>query len=232
MRAMFVHGACVKDGEWWWRPTAELLTEQGVSSVAPGLPSCGEAGVPGGVFGPGFREDVDAVREVLQESSEPTIVVAHSYGGTVATEAAAGIDSVQRLVYIASFLPEPGQALADFGGGGEPAWYLAVDEQAGTVAVRDEALVETFLPDCDDRVQSEASEHLAAQSVRVMAEPVTAAAWKAVTTTYVVCAEDRGTPPALQRECARRADHVVELPVGHHPFLSRPEMVRAVVLGV
>lgn len=231
MRVVFVHGACVKDGEWWWRPTAELLAEHGVSSVAPGLPSCGEAGVPGGVFGPGFREDVNAVRKVLQESREPTIVVAHSYGGVVATEAAAGIDTVHHLVYIASFLPEPGQALADFGGG-EPAGYLDIDEDAGMVAVRPESLVETFLQDCSERHQVEAIEHLAGQSVRVMAEPVETAAWSTVPSTYVVCAEDRGTPPALQRQCAARADRVVELPTGHHPFLSRPEMVRDVVLGV
>lgn len=231
MRVVFVHGACVKDGQWWWRATAALLSEQGVSSVAPSLPSCGEAGVPGGVFGPGFREDVDSVREVLLATSEPTIVVAHSYGGIVATEAAAGIESVHHLVYIASFLPEPGQALADFGGC-EPAGYLDVDQEAGTVAVRPETLIETFLQDCTEGDQLEAVEHLAAQSVRVMAEPVEAAAWSTVPSTYVVCAEDRGTPPALQRQCAARAGHVVELPTGHHPFLSRPEMVRDVVVGV
>jgi pimeloyl-ACP methyl ester carboxylesterase len=231
MRVVFVHGACVKDGDWWWRPTAELLAEQGVSSVAPGLPSCGEAGVSGGVLGPGLREDVDAVREVLRESSEPTIVVAHSYGGIVATEAAAGVGTVHHLVYIASFLPEPGQALADFGGG-ETAGFLDVDEEAGTVAARPETLVETFLPDCPERAQVEAIEHLAAQSVRVMAEPVEAAAWTTVPSTYVVCAEDLGTPPTLQRQCAARAEYVVELPTGHHPFLSRPEMVRDVLLSV
>jgi pimeloyl-ACP methyl ester carboxylesterase len=88
MRVVFVHGACVQDG-WWWHRTTGLLQERGVPSVAPALPSCGEAGVPGGAGGPGLSEDVRAVRQVLQDSGEPTVVVAHSYGGIVTTEAAA-----------------------------------------------------------------------------------------------------------------------------------------------
>ena len=47
MRVVFVHGACVRDGSWWWHRAAELLQERGVSSVAPALPSCGEADAPG-----------------------------------------------------------------------------------------------------------------------------------------------------------------------------------------
>ena len=68
MRVVFVHGACVRDGSWWWHRTAALLLDRGVSSVSPALPSCGEAGVPGGAGGPGLAEDVAAVRGVLAES--------------------------------------------------------------------------------------------------------------------------------------------------------------------
>jgi hypothetical protein len=42
MRIVFVHGACVKVGSWWWHRMGELLTERGVASEAPALPSCGE----------------------------------------------------------------------------------------------------------------------------------------------------------------------------------------------
>ena len=63
--------------------TAALLQERGVASVAPALPSCGEADRPGGSAGPGLAEDVAAVRAVLQQGDEPTVVVAHSYGGIV-----------------------------------------------------------------------------------------------------------------------------------------------------
>src|SRR6478752_2816742 len=53
MRVVFVHGACVRDGSWWWHRTAELLQERGVPSAAPALPSCGETGEPAGAGGPG-----------------------------------------------------------------------------------------------------------------------------------------------------------------------------------
>ena len=62
MRVVFVHGACVKDGSWWWHRTGELLAERGVASEAPALPSCGETGVSPDAGGPGLAEDVAAVR--------------------------------------------------------------------------------------------------------------------------------------------------------------------------
>nr|WP_282189999.1 alpha/beta hydrolase [Streptomyces sp. S1D4-11] len=129
MRVVFVHGACVRDGSWWWHRTAELLQERGVPSVAPALPSCGEADLPGGVGCPGLSEDVAAVRQVLQAGDEPTVVVAHSYGGIITAEAAAGIESVRHLLLVSSYLPEVGQSLSEFGDG-SPAPFLDVDPDA------------------------------------------------------------------------------------------------------
>ncbi|SEO29460.1 Pimeloyl-ACP methyl ester carboxylesterase [Actinacidiphila rubida] len=231
MRVVFVHGACVRDGSWWWHRTAELLQERGVPSVAPALPSCGEAGLPGGVGGPGLPEDVAAVRQVLQDGDEPTIVVAHSYGGIITAEAAAGIGSVRHLLLVSSYLPEVGQSLSEFGDGG-PAPFLDVDPDAGTFGVRPELLVDTFLQDCGPEVQVQAGTHLARQSVQVTGQPVGAAAWQQLPSTYLVCAQDRGTPPRLQREFARRAGSVVELDAGHHPFLSQPAAVRDLLLSL
>ncbi|MFE2721558.1 alpha/beta fold hydrolase [Kitasatospora sp. NPDC059327] len=231
MRVVFVHGACVRDGAWWWHRTAGLLRARGVASVAPALPSCGEAGSPGGVDGPGLPEDVAAVREALLAGHEPTVVVAHSYGGVVVAEAAAGVGSVRHLLLISSYLPEVGQSLADFGDGG-PAPFLDVDPGAGTFGVRPELLVDTFLQDCDRVVQERAAEHLARQSLRVTGQPVGAAAWQQVPSTYLVCARDGGTPADRQREFARRAGGVVELDAGHHPFLSRSEAVRDLLLSL
>lgn len=144
MRVVFVHGACVRDGAWWWSRTAALLAARGVSSEAPLLPSCGETGAAVGAAGPGLAEDVDAVRQVLTASDEPTVVVAHSYGGIVTAEAAAGVPAVQHLLLIASYLPEPGQSLSSFGGEA-PAPYLEVDPDGGTFTVRADDLAATFL---------------------------------------------------------------------------------------
>src|SRR4051794_26827215 len=112
MRVVFVHGACVKDGAWWWHRTAELLAERGIASEAPALPSCGETGAPVDAEGPGLAEDVAAVRQVLTASDEPTVVVGHSYGGIITAEAAAGIQAVRHLLLVSSYLPEVGESLS------------------------------------------------------------------------------------------------------------------------
>ena len=206
MRVVFVHGACVKDGSWWWHRTGELLAERGVASEAPVLPSCGETG-------------------------EPTVVVAHSYGGIVAAEAAAGVDAVRRLLLVSSYLPEVGQSLSSFGGE-EPPPFLDIDPEGGTFTVRPEALAETFLQDCDPEIQRQAMDKTARQSLAVLEQPVKSAAWRHVPSTYLVCAQDQGTPADLQREFAGRAASVVELDAGHHPFLSQPAAVRDLIVGL
>jgi pimeloyl-ACP methyl ester carboxylesterase len=231
MRVVFVHGACVKDGSWWWHRTGELLAERGVASDAPALPSCGETGEQTDARGPGLAEDVAAVRRVLTASEEPTVVVAHSYGGIVTAEAAAGVAAVRHLLLVSSYLPEVGQSLSSFGGE-EPAPFLAIDPERGTFTVRADALAETFLQDCDAEIQLDARDKTANQSLAVLEQPVRSAAWQNVPSTYLVCAQDRGTPAELQRAFAARASSVVELDAGHHPFLSQPAAVRDLILGL
>ncbi|HWI71500.1 MAG TPA: alpha/beta hydrolase [Baekduia sp.] len=226
-----MHGACVKDGSWWWHRTGELLAERGVGSAAPVLPSCGETGAPTDVQGPGLAEDVASVRQALTASDEPTVVVAHSYGGIVTAEAAAGVDAVRHLLLVSSYLPEVGQSLSSFGSE-EPAPFLDVDPEGGTFTVRPEALAETFLQDCDPEIQRQALDKTARQSLAVLGQPVRSAAWRDVPSTYLVCARDQGTPADRQRAFAGRATGVVELDAGHHPFLSRPAEVRDLILGL
>ena len=59
-----------------------------------------------------------------------------------------------------------------------------------------------------------------------------ASAWQQVPSTYLVCGEDRGTSAERQREFAGRAETVVELGAGHHPFLAQPQLVADLVLGI
>jgi pimeloyl-ACP methyl ester carboxylesterase len=230
MRVVFVHGACVRDGSWWWHRTAAVLEQRGISSAAPGLPSCGETGSSAGPDGPGLDADVAAVRGLLQDSAEPTVVVAHSYGGIVTAEAAAGVESVRHLVLVSSYLPVVGESLSSFGSA-EPAPFLDVDVRAGTLGVRPELLTDTFLQDCPE-VAADARSRLARQSLSIVGQPVRAAAWQHVPSTYLVCAQDRGTPASAQRRFARRAGTVVELDAGHHPFLSQPQAVADLLVGL
>lgn len=231
MRVVFVHGACVRDGAWWWQRTAELLTQAEISSETPRLPSCGEGEQPVGTEGAGYEDDVAAVRAVLTNSDEPTVVVAHSYGGMVASEAAADLNTIRHLVYVSSYLAEPGQSLSSFAGG-EPAPFLSVDGEAGTFAGRPEMFRDLFMHDCPDDIAAASLDHLAAQSVSVTQHPVRVAAWHSVPSTYVVCANDRATPADLQRTFAERAGHVIELPTGHHPFIAEPRAMADIITGL
>ena len=138
---------------------------------------------------------------MLTASDEPTVVVAHSYGGIVTAEAAAGVDAVRHLLLVSSYLPEVGQSLSSFGGE-EPAPFLDIDPEGGTFTVRPDALAETFLQDCDPEIQRQAMDKTARQSLAVLEQPVRSAAWQHVASTYLVCAEDRGTPAERQREFA------------------------------
>ena len=158
------------------------------------------------------------------------MIVAHSYGGIVAAEAAAGIETVRHLTLISSYLPEVGESLSSFSGP-EPAPFLEVDVEAGTIGVRPEMLGETFMHDCPELI-ADATRRLVRQSLSITQQPVRASAWQQVPTTYLVCNEDRGTPAERQREFARRAGQVIEVDAGHHPFLSQPAVVRDLVLGL
>ncbi|HEY2505515.1 MAG TPA: alpha/beta hydrolase [Streptosporangiaceae bacterium] len=231
MRVVFVHGACVRDGSWWWHLAAAALQERRISSVAPALPSCGEGDRRPGLHGPGLPEDVAAVRAVLTEGDEPTVVVAHSYGGIVVAEAAVDVETVRHLVFVSSYLPEPGESLSTFGGDAPPP-FLDFDADGGTFGARPELFAETFAQDCPADVARDAAALLVRQTLAVTQQTVRLAAWHDLPTTYVLCAEDRGTPAAAQRDFSSRADKVIEVEAGHHPFLSRPQAVADIIASL
>jgi len=87
MELIFVHGALVREGQWWWQRTADLLLERtGIRSRALALPSTGETSPE--EQGGGLGADAAALRAALDEV-DSAIIVGHSYGGTVIAEAGA-----------------------------------------------------------------------------------------------------------------------------------------------
>ena len=220
---MFVHGAFVRDGMWWWQPVADLIEQNTrVRSRALTLPSCGETDVSGA----GLFEDAAALRAELDDL-DSAIVVAHSYGGTVVAQGA-DHPAVRQLVYISSFLPEIGENHATVTAPlSEPLPTQANPD--GTVSVIDDDqdyFDRRFLHDVDDpAVRAQAHARLCPQSVSAFTTATTAAAWTGIESTYLVCADDRSTAPELQRRHASRATRMVELPTSHHPFFSRPDLV-------
>jgi pimeloyl-ACP methyl ester carboxylesterase len=224
MELIFVHGALVRDGEWWWRPTARLLQERtGIRSRSLLLPSCGEAGLEN-VAG-GLIADAAALRGELDGVDE-AIVVGHSYGGTVIAEAGHH-PAIAHLVYVSSYLPDLGQAQgAIVSGESDPVSIR--DNGDGTVALdgyNAESFGARFLQDADQATQLAALARVTPQAVSAFATPTSNAGWEGADSTYLVCAEDRSTSIELQRFHGARATRSVELPTGHHPFITRPDLV-------
>jgi pimeloyl-ACP methyl ester carboxylesterase len=220
MKVVFVHGACVTDASWWWNRMVEPLARHGIATTAVELPSCESGG--------DLHADADAVTAALD--GEPTVLVGHSYGGMVVTDAAAGRPDVRHLVYLTAAVPAEGESLATLSGP-TPAPFLDPSED-GTVGVKGEALPELFMQDCDAEAVRGALDRLTRQSLTAFGQAPRGIGWRTTPSTYVVCAEDRATLPARQREFAARAGRVVEIPTGHHPFLSHPDLFAQVIADI
>jgi pimeloyl-ACP methyl ester carboxylesterase len=135
MRVVFIHGAFSRDGAWWWAPAAAALERAGIASSAVALPSCGEAGTAPTGAGPGLEDDAAATTAVLDDGG-PAILVAHSYGGMVASQAG-DHPAVRALVYISSFLPEVGEDLATVSAGPDPVPVIPHENGSLTVDASD-----------------------------------------------------------------------------------------------
>ena len=139
----------------------------------------------------------------------------------VITQAAAGRSDVVHLVYVCAFMPEEGESLFMLTGG--PAPWITVLEDGRTLPDPEHAARASYA-DCDPETRAAAIRRRRAQVRDPFVEPVSAAAWREIPTTYVVCTEDESMPVEVQRNVfAPRAQHVLELESSHAPFFSRPE---------
>ncbi|WIB61652.1 alpha/beta hydrolase [Curtobacterium sp. MCLR17_007] len=226
MDVVFVHGALVRDGAWWWHPTADVLQQRaGIRSHAVALPSCGEGGSTE-VAADGLAADAAALRHVLDQLDDDTVVVGHSYGGTVIAEAGHH-PAVAHLLFVSSYLPDVGQPQGGIMSG-EPDPVAVAEVRPGVVGVDGydaESFGARFLQDADPATQQAAWSRVTEQAVGAFATPTSAAGWQGVDSTYLVCTGDRSTTVGLQRHHAARATRSVDVPTGHHPFITRPDLV-------
>jgi pimeloyl-ACP methyl ester carboxylesterase len=170
--------------------------------------------------------DAAAVRGALDEIAGPTVIVAHSYGGIAVSEGAAGSPHAAGLVYLCAFMLDVGESLLDALQHQLPEW-ISLDETAGSHIPRNAAAA--LYGDCPTDVAERAAARLSRQSVAAIAAPQTAAAWRTVRSTYVVCERDAAVPPAVQEAMAARANAIERIDASHSPFLSRPGEVAAVI---
>ena len=215
---LLVHGAW--HGGWAWDVLRPHLHEPGWTTAVVDLPSAGGDGT--------LADDAATVRAALDAAPGPTVVVGHSYGGQVISEACAGRSDVAHLVYVCAFQLEVGESLLA-AVGGSPPWWFEVDEAAGRYRVREP--VTRFFADVDPAVAADAAARLTTQTVASFTAALTAAAWHDIPSTYLACTADRAIPVEAQRQMAQRAGTVHTLETSHSPFLAAPELVADLVAG-
>ena len=214
---VLVHGGFV-DGS-GWEGVYHILKKDGRSVAVVQNPTESLAG------------DVAATKRVLAAQAGPVVLVGHSYGGVVITEA--GNDAkVAALVYVAAFAPDRGESVSSLIANPSPGapvppilapqdGYLLLDKAkfAASFAGDLDAGKAAFLAD------SQVPWGTAALDGAIM-EPV----WKSKPSWYLVASEDRMIPPAAQRAMAKRAGStVVEVSGSHAVYVSKPQAVAALI---
>ena len=214
---VLVHGAYA-DGS-CWADVIPLLLRAGVAVTSVQNPLTSLA------------NDAAATRRILDLQTGPTVLVGHSYGGAVITEAG-DHPAVRSLVYLSARAPEVGEDYAALA-----ARFPTPPANSGLVFHNGfGALTEpAFLNDFANGVRRDRAEVLYAVQGRIaqtlFAGRTTVAAWQTKPTRYLVTTHDRTTAPELQRFVARRMNaRTSELPTGHLSFVVRPDVVAGLIL--
>jgi pimeloyl-ACP methyl ester carboxylesterase len=220
---VLVHGAW--HGAWCWEQVVARLDAAGQPSVAVDLPSVSSAAAT-------LHDDAACVRDALDALDGDAVLVGHSYGGGVITEA--GVHpAVAHLVYLTAFALEVGESAQENTlAGGEVASELAAAIRVGdgVFTLDADVAVPAFFHDCTPEDARAAVERLRPMSRAALGGHVRAAAWREKPATYVVCTDDRAIPVSLQRSIAARVGSSIDWPTSHSPFLSRPELVADLLL--
>lgn len=213
---VLVHGAFA-DGS-GWRGVYDDLTGRGyrVTIVQNPLTS--------------FADDVAATRRVLDRQVGPVILVGHSYGGTVITEA--GNDpKVAGLVYVAAFAPDSGQSTGDLLAEiPAPPEFVVEPGADGFGFISLEKFKAGFAADTTDADAAFLRDSQVPIAMANFGAAVTEAAWKTRPSWAVIATEDRAIDPRLQRLMAERAgSEAVDVVASHVPFLTQPRAVADVI---
>ncbi|WP_205509224.1 alpha/beta hydrolase [Longitalea arenae] len=179
-----------------------------------------------------LKDDVDATIRALDKQDGPTILVGHSWGGTVITEAGSHA-KVAALVYIAAFMPDTGETTAQL------AMSLPMAGESGILPPDEKGVVyfdkAKFHTGFAADLSKEEADFMAASQVPIFAScfgaPVTNAAWKTKPAYGIVATEDKALNPAIERNMYKRAGaQVTEIKGSHVIFISKANAVADVII--
>src|SRR5438309_6822714 len=224
---VLIHGAWADGSS--WSGVIQRLQEQGYTVYAPPNPLRG------------LTSDALYIASFLRTISGPIILVGHSYGGAVITNAATGNPNVKALVYIDAFAPDQGESLATLSSvppppgqspscvSGDPTQvFNFVPLTGGDV---DLYIKPSLFPSCfaNDQPLSQAAVLASSQrpvALSALPQPSGVPAWKTIPSWYLVGTIDRVIPPWAQLFMAQRAGAtIVQVKASHLSMLSRPEAV-------
>lgn len=215
---VLVHGAFA-DGS-GWRGVYDRLTDRGyrVTVVQNPLTS--------------FEDDVAATRRVLDLQDGPTILVGHSWGGTVITEAGVH-DKVAGLVYVAALVPDAGQSSGEQyeGFAATPDFVIDVGEDGFGFLNRD-AFKTGFAADASDAEAAFMRDTQVPVNMAVFAQTVSQAAWRQKPSWAVFGNEDKAFDQAMLTHMAKRAGADIRtVPGSHAVYLTQPDAVTDVIVA-
>jgi pimeloyl-ACP methyl ester carboxylesterase len=211
--AVLVHGAFA-DGSSWQR-VIPLLEQAGLKVVAVQNPL------------DSFENDVAVTKRAIKEAEGPVVLVGHSWGGVVITEA--GNDpKVIALVYVAAYAPDTGQSLQDvvskYPESEGRKGFLRDDE--GYLRLSDEGVATYFAQDLPSDDQKLIAAVQGRYHTRTFTSPVSRAAWRDKPTFAVVSTKDRIISPQIQDDQVKAAKAMaVNVPGSHVVMLSHPKDV-------
>jgi pimeloyl-ACP methyl ester carboxylesterase len=178
-----------------------------------------------------LADDVEATRRILALQDGPTVLVGHSWAGTVISEA--GVNpKVSALVYVAARAPDAGEDYAALAASfPTPPASAGLVKSDGFAQLSEEAFVRDFAGDLDP---AKARVLYAVQgriSATLFASRTTQAAWKSKPTWYAVSTNDRTTSPDLERFLAKRMSaKTIELESSHLSLISHPDHITHLIL--
>src|SRR5262245_12697841 len=211
---VLVHGAFA-DGS-GWKPVAHILEHDGYTVYVVQEPETT------------FDADVAATRVVLDRAG-PSVLVGHSYGGMIISEAG-NHQSAKSLVYVAAFQPQVGESAGELQAKHPPAAQSVVPAGEGFVYVKPDAFAADFAADLPKPVAHFMSISQVPIAAAIFEAKVTTAAWTQKPSYAVFGLQDRMINPELMRFMSQRAkSETVELPGSHAIFLSHSKEVAALI---